>query len=635
MSRLEDIREELYRRQSGEPPHPSRETFPRLPRPSAVPPDWARGAAQPRLLERAYFARIGSRRRATKALLATGLTVIALAAAYLGYTIFFARSDVELELAGPERLVAGEITPLALRVANRSTVALRDVVVTLELPPGALMAGASAPQTVPTRERIVLADVAPGQSEQQEVRVRFIGALGSTGRIAAALRYRPENVELSLTREAEFRAEIVRVPAVITIEAPPEISSGSAVSVSIAVDSDALAPLPPLALGVEFPPGFTLRTAEPVPLGDPPLWPIPGLASGTSTKIVLRGELTGEPDEVKGFHVRLGRYDAPSKTWILLTETVSGPRISSPLLFAQASLAGNRRGALKPGEQVVGEVRFRNRAPSTVENATVTVSFPEQFIDLASIRADRGFYDATRRQITWNPASEPRLRELAAGEEGTLGFSFVVKSSLPIRSFSDRQFTFPVTTTIASGTTPPGHRGPPLAGRDTTEFRIASQLLLTARAVYHDPQVPTSGPLPPRVGQTTTYVVTLELGSGSNDVRDVTVRAILPGSVEFRGALSSATGNVSFNEASRELVWQIANLPAATGILRSYASAVVELAITPSAGMVGDDPPLLENITASGRDPFSGSDLRSQTPDITTEIRSDSRTNATDWRVVP
>lgn len=649
MSRLEEIREELYRakaRDRSRRPEPVRP----LQTPPAVPPAWGEAPGDnSQLITRSYLAAWRGRRTRTRTVVAGALVVITALGAYIGYTILFASSTVEFELLGPSQIVAGDPTTITIRIVNRGTVALRDGSFTLALPVGASFLSpvdTSLDQLGPSQERsalsagprprMVVSDLARGETFQREFLVAFLGPAGKSQRVSGIYTYRPENITSRLTRQSAFEAMIARVPVAVTISAFPEVPSGQEVSITIGVDTETRASLPNLSLGVEFPLGFTLRSADPAPVATGvPRWALGQLASGTSTLITLRGTLTGDPGEAKPFVVRLGRYDAKSASWLILTETSGGPVIASPLLLVRASLDGNRSGVIEAGAQVAGEVFFKNNLAQRVESVTITLAMPERLIDASSLRAEGGFYDATKRLLTWNPASNSRLRELSPGEEGVLGFAFTLRSALPIRTFTDKHFTLPIITTISSGIPPPDHRSELLEYRETIEFKVTSRLSLSARAVYYDSPVKNSGPLPPAVRKTTSYTVYMQFGSGASDLRDVSVRAELAGGVEFRGAISSDAGTIDFNPANRELAWRIGPVAAATGVLRPHLLATFQVALTPADNQVGSSPVLLQGISASGRDAFTGMEPSVVADNLTTELRVDTRSKPEEWRVAP
>lgn len=637
MSRLEDIRDSLYRGKSPERPIPSPEHFPPSVDSGGIERSWVEPSPVERtLLERAYLANLRVRRSAARMFfIVAGIGLTIVLAAFVGYTVFFTRSTVSFEIVGPRHLTAGEATQITLRIANHTGVKLAEGTVVIEFPQGASLADPAGESLGPLRQRIAVEEIPAGGVLQKDLRVTFFGPRDSPQRIGGSFLYRPENIQSRLNRQADFTATIVRVPVAVTVDAPSEVGTGKEFTMTIAVDTEAAVPITHMVLGIDFPADFNLTSADPPSSSSGPhRWLLPDLTAGTSTAITLHGTVRGEPEEVKPFRVRLGRYDAIANHWLSLSEAVVGVKIASPLLLVQTTIGGNREGALTAGERVEGQVLFKNSLPQSIQNVTVTLSFPEKFVELGTVRADGGFYDAIGRAITWNPASNSRLKELTPGGEDTLAFSFVLKAALPIRTFADKNFFLPLTATIDTGTPPPDYRGVVLAYRETAEFKIISRLNLTARAAFSDGPVRNTGPLPPKVGRATTYTVFLELGNGGNDVGDVTVAARLPGNVEFRNVLDGGSA-LEFNPASRELSWRVGRLGAGTGVLRPHLKTAFQVVLTPAANQAGDAPPLLTDILARGRDTFADTSLEARANDLTTELRGDTRSGAAEWRVVP
>ncbi len=636
MSRLDELRDELYRKKATEPPAPSREGL-ALPQPEdPVKPSWP-DTLRPTLslLAQTHGPKIHQRRGAWRILLAIGAILLLGVAALIGYTTFFSSRDVEFQILGPDQTTSGESTVITVRIVNRTAATLREGTVTLTFPEGTVLGGGSD-SAGSLRHKLEVEDLPPDREFQQDISVRLLGTMEQIKTVSGTYVYRPENITSQLRRAAEFSTVIVRVPITVSVAAPERVSSGQELTLEIAVDSELSPPLPGMSLGIDFPQGFKLLEASPPPAdASNRIWPLADLASGTSAKITLRGTITGSPREVKAFHFRLGRFDPRTKTWLLIAESSGGPEIASPFLFVLTTLGGSREGTLAPGAKVAGSVSYKNNLSQKIENVTIELFFPEKFVKLESIRAERGFYDVTRQALVWKSSSEPRLKEIGPGEEGTLAFSFEVKTAPPIKKFSDKNFVFPVVTTINTASLPPEFRGASLEYRDTIEFKIESRLNLAARAAYYDTPTANSGPLPPRVRRPTTYTLWFQLSNGANDLRDVGVKGTLGGGAEWKGALESSVGSVSFNPATQEVSWQIRELSAATGILRAPASAAIQVVFTPAENQINTSPELLRDISAIGRDAFTDKIESDSVENLTTELHDDPQSESSQWRVVP
>ena len=637
MARLDKLREAIYQRKFEEPTRPPEDDTPfGLPeREKPLPLSWEKnGNGAPALAADISAASKKRRRRRMAVAVFIVSALLLVGGAYIGYTLFLLASDVSFSLTGPGEIIAGEPTVFRVAVVNRSSVALRNVSATLNLPVGTLTDESPRVTANPPRMKVVLDEIPARGNVEKEVRVRMLGVEGASPTVTGLLVYQPENIASQLTRQADVTVRIARIPLAFHIDVPERLSSGQDVTLTIGVDSELTLPLADMSLGIEFPPGFTLTSADPKPLeGDDHIWSLDILETGRSQRIVLKGKITGEPEEAKTFHTRLGYYEPSSKRWVLIAENLTSPLIASPFLLAQASLNGVRSGSIAPGAQVKGTIYFRNNLPAKVQNTTTPLSFPEELVDLRTVRAERGFYDVAQKALTWTPASEPRLKELSSGGDGTLGFSFMMKTSLPINVFSDKNFAFPVTATIDSASPPAEYQGVSLRSQDVTRYKIASTLGVLARSAYYDSPFPNQGPLPPQVREKTTYTLYLQVTSGANDIRDVEVRAQLAAGVSWENRVSTDLGAVTFNPATQELSWKIRDLPAATGLLRAPLAAVVQVGFIPAENQIESSPNLLRKISATGRDTFTDLNLSANADDITIELRTDVRSSGREWKV--
>lgn len=638
MARLDKLREAIYQRKFEEPTRPPEDDLPLgLPdRGKPLPLSWEKnGNGTPALAADISSASKKRRRRRIAVAVLIVSTLLLVGGTYLGYTLFLLASDVSFSLAGPGEVVAGEPAVFRIAVVNRGRVALKSAAVTLNFPVGTITDEHPRIGFNPPRMKVALDDIPAGGRVEKEVRVRILGVEGQSHTVTSLLVYQPENIASQLTRQSDVTVRIARVPLALNMEVPERLSSGQDVTLTIGVDSELTLPLADMSLGIEFPSGFEFGSADPKPReGDDHIWPLRDLETGRSEKITLKGKIVGEPEEAKTFRLRLGYYEPSSKRWVLVAENLTSPIIASPFLLAQATLNGARSGNLSPGAQVKGTIYFRNNLPAKVENLTITFSFPEALVDLRSIRAEHGFYDVPKKAITWTPTSEPRLKEISSGGDGTLGFSFAMKSSLPISVFSDKNFSFPVTAIIDSASPPAEYQGVSLRSQDVTHYKVASTLGVVARSAYYDSPFPNQGSLPPKVRAKTTYTLYLQVTSGANDIRDVEVRAALPGGVAWENRVATDLGAVTFHPATEEISWKIRDLPAATGILRAPLAAVIQVGLTPAENQIGSTPNLLQNINATGRDAFTDLNLSANADNITTELRTDVRSVGSEWKVV-
>lgn len=101
------------------------------------------------------------------------------------------------------------------------------------------------------------------------------------------------------------------------------------------------------------------------------------------------------------------------------------------------------------------------------------------------------------------------------------------------------------------------------------------------------------GPLPPKVGDETTYWVSLGLLPTTTDLKDLRIRASLGPGVHLTGRSALPYGG-GIIESDESLSWVLPNAPADKNGLR----ALVEVALVPTEDMAGRVPVLMKAVTA-------------------------------------
>ncbi|MDO8424926.1 MAG: hypothetical protein Q7T01_00175 [bacterium] len=175
-----------------------------------------------------------------------------------------------------------------------------------------------------------------------------------------------------------------------------------------------------------------------------------------------------------------------------------------------------------------------------------------------------------------------------------------------------------------------GGRGIPYAKVVSTPLvlDVASDLRLTTFARYYTPEGDQlgRGPLPPRVGETTRYWVTWDVQAALRDAGRTVVRATLPPGVEWTNRTVAVAGErVTYDVATRTVLWVVDRVPRTIGAERPATSASFEVALTPDGGMIGQPAMLLGRSIAETSDDMGAAGDTAATPPVTTDLIFDQR----------
>lgn len=156
----------------------------------------------------------------------------------------------------------------------------------------------------------------------------------------------------------------------------------------------------------------------------------------------------------------------------------------------------------------------------------------------------------------------------------------------------------------------------------TVELLVQSDADFNAEARYYgsDGVALSTGPLPPKVGEQTTYRIFWKINNSLHELKNVSVSAILPPNVVLTGKNLIPNGVFSYDGATKTVTWSLEQWP--TSLKNTEIN--FEVGLTPVAGDVGKIPELLGPASFKATDAVTGVDINLAAPALTTNIKNDS-----------
>ncbi len=151
--------------------------------------------------------------------------------------------------------------------------------------------------------------------------------------------------------------------------------------------------------------------------------------------------------------------------------------------------------------------------------------------------------------------------------------------------------------------------GTQLSGESKLITKLNSRLILNVRGYFKDALIPNSGPLPPKVSQTTTYTLYWQIINISNDLENVQVEAYLPSYIHWVDRFEPENAEIKYEPDTGKMTWNIGRLPAAIGILSPVKYVAFQIGLVPAVNQVGSMVNLIGNSTITGRDTFTNVNL--------------------------
>lgn len=560
----------------------------------------------------------------------------------LGIAAFFLTGDrnilsadkIDIVVTGPSTISAGEILPLAIEIKNDNASTLEVADLLIEYPTGTRSADNVSEELL--RVRMGLGNLAPGSKTATTTKAIIFGEEKTKQQIVVSLEYRVAGSNAIFVKKRAFTVEIDDSPVALSVEAPTTINSGDEVKIELTVRSNSTAPIENVLVKAEYPFGFEFASATPDPSFGETIWSFGDLEPEGERTLTLRGTLEGQNDEERVFRFDLGVEEGGDVTDIgtSFAQTEHTILIARPFMDLGLSVGGDDGDmfSARTGQDIDLEITWRNNLSGKLADAVVELVISGDGVNEKQIRPGTGFYDSSDNTVTWDKRTLSALALLDAGESGRAG---VTLQTLSRDDLAGKIVNPQIDLALL-------FRGMPVSESDVPE-QIRSEAVGTIRidtdaelevTMYHDDgPLANSGPIPPRAETETTYTVLWEASSSVNDVTGARVSAKLPPYVSWKGIVSPADEDITFDPSTGQIEWSIGTIRAGAGYSSSARSVAFQIGLIPSITQVGQSPTLIQDASLSGTDGFTGSTVEDSQPEQTTVIDGDSGFKQADGRV--
>ncbi len=560
----------------------------------------------------------------------------ALAVAFAAFIIMrggnvVSSEKVSVQFAGPLSTAGGEPFSFEVSVQNDNNTPIESADLLIEFPEGTQEP--DRPRAELRRFREALGAIAPGENVLRKKEAVLFGEEGARLAIAATLEYRVKNSNALLKKITRYEVTLGTAPLSLSVEGSRETAHKTEMTLTLEVKSNSAETLRDIVVEADYPFGFAFANASPRPTTGERVWALGDLPAGASRRITLAGVLSGAEGDERIIRFRAGPAEEEGGARALGTALVSASHavlVRKPFL-ALALLLDGQEGAefiTEKGKTVRVAASWENNLPTRATNAQVVVRLSGALYDPASVVPERGYYRATDGTIVWDESTDSALATLPPGARGQHYFSVNIRGpSTGVYALKNPAFRI-AASIAARGPAGAGEAGGAIETKAQTEVKLLADLSLSPRLARASGHFANRGPVPPQVGEETTYTVVWSLTNAFNELADARASALLPPFVRFLGPVSPASERVSYDAVGGEVVWEAGELKAGVGIGGSPREVAFQIALVPADNQAGTTPTLVGEAVAEGGDRFTGRTVTSATrPALTTRFSDASFVN--------
>ncbi len=555
-----------------------------------------------------------------------------LAAAGWSFVVFWggerlvSADNIALSITGPREVGAGDEVSWEVTLTNQNQTTIESVFLIVEYPTLSRSL-ATGVNTGLTRERLSLGQLAAGATEKKTLRAVVFGELNSVQTLRVTVEYRLADSNAIFDKTSEANLLISSTPVVLTLDLPDEINSRQEITGRVVVRSNTETVLDSLNLTLEYPPGFTFLTATPAPVVSENRWRLGDLAAGAERTVIFRGVIAGQDGDRRAFRANVGLAgsDEPQESLATIYDSaIKEVGISRPLLAVSLTANGISGGevVIPLDELVRVDLGWENNLAEELTAAELTVSLTGEIIDKRSVNAPNGFYQSGRNEIVWNRQTLPLLARLMPGDDGKTSFNFTTLSFRDLAANFNRLAVpeIKLVATLRGRRLAPGGQAEIIEQTESLTLKTQTVVQLSGQVWHAGGPLANHGPIPPRVGEETSYTIAWSVVNALNEVADVAVVATLPSYVRWLDSVSPPDSGLVFDEENGRVTWSLGGVAAGVGLSGAAREVFFRVALAPSLSQVGTSPVLVSEPVLTGRDVVTNTTVGYEIRNLTTAV---------------
>lgn len=521
--------------------------------------------------------------------------------------------NIAIAINAPSSVGGGEVLPMQIAVSNNNSVPIEAATLILKYPIGTRSVGEIDRSLL--EERILVEDVGPGEVKNIPVKVAIFGEENSERNIEAKLEYRVGNSNGVFYKEAAPLAfRISSAPLVLRIENLEKVASGQLVDITMTAVSNAPTPLKDILITASYPNGFTFENSSPNPFYGQNVWKIDEILPEEEMVIELSGVVGGLTEETFRINFEAGPQDSNNQNQIsaALTDAKADFIIERPFIDVAININGDsdRKAILSEGEDTTVSLDIKNTLDETVYDMAVEVISSGNALTDESIVTSSGFFDSNTGTVRWEVSNNESFDKILPGD--VRSFDFKIAQG-PTKSAS----SFDLIVNVYARRVGESSALETLIGNVTAEAKYSSKVYVNNQAGKNTADYVDRGPIPPVVGEESTYTLTVVAEAGANDMVNSIVETSLPLYVDWLD-IYDAEGEVTYNSVSKKLRWSVGNIDAG-----DRKDLTMQVSILPSTSQLEEAPVLLNRQQIRANDRFTGELLQNIAAPVTTELSTE------------
>lgn len=566
-----------------------------------------------------------------------GLSAL-IALVWLGYYFVYLKSSgdlaaVSINISAEKEILAGKEFFYTVTYKNLDRVDIKNLTVNLTYPDNFIYLDAE-PKPAKDQNSWKFGLLPSRRSGEIRIKGKLIGEAGSASIIIGSLTYQPANISSDFKKEASFQSTISGLGMTVSIDSASSALVGETNEIAVKYRAEDENYLQNFRLSIDL--AENIEFDKSTATGSiPGSWQISDISKEEKElkiKFKFKDKLTDSQD----LNVKFDYSEDGQKYYPFLTKKLTYDVQKRDLNLTLIINGARTDQGVNFGQTMNYSIVYNNKGKTIMKDVVIMAVLDSDFLDWNSLN-DKNKGKVSGKTISWSKTELPALAELAPGNEGTIDFSIKLVPAGeidPSKNYQVKSFV-----QFSLGVLPEGETASSTAPATKQDgqsnviiSKFNSDLTLSEQVRYFndDNLAVGSGPVPPKVGQTTSYKIYWVLTNNLNELYDVVLSTTLPAGVSFDQKSRTTLGTLTYDQATNKVIWNLGRLP----ITVYKSEAEFNLSITPTAADVNKILVLLAGTDITASDSVTNSPISKKTPPKTTKLDDDPAITD-DGRVVP
>jgi uncharacterized repeat protein (TIGR01451 family) len=551
------------------------------------------------------------------------------AAGYGAYYLYMQKgvdeAMVEFSIDGKTDALAGEEFNYAINYKNTSNVEVKNVKIEAEFPKNFRFIE-SEPAPAKNKNLWQIDSIPAHRSGVIRLKGALIGPVDEANTMLARISYMPVNFSSEFKKDASIITTVKDIGINFVFTNPASALAGDTNEVVIKFTANSENAMKNFLINIESNDNIEYMAAD-VASGNakskkastsideikPGSWQVNGVSETEQElkfSFKFKDKLKDQEDMV--IHFEQKYEDAAYR---FLDKTLSFEVVKNNLNLTLILNGSRDSGGIDFGQALNYSLVYANKGESEMKDVVIMAVLNGDLLDWASLN-DQNKGQAQTNAITWSKEEIPGLASVGIGQEGTIDFSINVSSSTEIdinKSYEIKSYA-----QFLLG-------GQKKSSDDMKSNTIISKLnsdtnLKEQVKYFNDDNIAVgSGPLPPKVGQTTSFKVYWTVSNNLHELNDLKIETKLPPYAKWEDKNQVSAGTLQYIAEENKVVWNIGRLPISVPL----AEGEFTISITPTVTDVDKIMVLLNGTNLSGTDSVTKSVINKINKAKTTKLEDD------------